>query len=122
MQKITPTHQAGHQSLYRATITINSKYGSFSLSRKAKECLKVKHGSRFDIVENKGSFYIQPIETGAFIFSENKSKKGRLYATDKGIANLIRSTYKIKSESVMLAISEKPIIVVSELNCFQLNR
>lgn len=84
--------------------------------------MKVKDGSRFDIIENKWIYYFQPNDNGAFMFTENKSKPNRLYATDKFIASLIHSSYKIKSESVMLAISEKPIIVVSELNCFTLNK
>lgn len=122
MQKLTPTQPAGHQSIHRSTVTINTKYGSFSFSRKAKEVLKLGKGSKFDFIEHKGIYYVQPNKDGAFTLGEKTGTKGRLFANDKGIAQQIKTSYRIKTESFILSVSEKGIVVVDELNCFSINK
>lgn len=84
--------------------------------------MKLSKGSRFDIIENKGLFYIKPSETGAFILGEKNGTKGRLYTTDKGVSNLIKESYNVKSGSFMLHIGVNPVVVHSETNCFILNK
>jgi len=122
MEKLKPTHQAGHQSIHRSSVTINVKYGTFSLSKKARDTMKLKNESTFDIIKYKNVYYFQPNEKGEFIFIEKKNKPNRLYFTDKNVSEKIKKDYGISSESFMLALSEKPINIDKETNCFILHK
>lgn len=84
--------------------------------------MNLKHNSRFDFFKEKNIYYIKPCEDGNFMFSEKKSKPNRLYANDKGVSNQIKKVYGIGEESFMLSISEKPVTIGNEDNCFSLNK